>query len=158
MVRSREQMPSPDEQAEIEKERAISDAELLKDGAEYEIKDGKKTLSPTEEQVGEAKEEMQIDFAEKRYEKRMKEFEKVVDRFKRYYGGADRVESLFFGQEEPEKLITQDNWNGVDIEDTIALIKLLRAKRVEIEEEKNALCRKFDRLRGREISEEAVEI
>jgi len=69
-----EQMPSPDEQAEIEKSRAISDAELLKGGAKYEIKEaGEKTLSPTVEQTEEMRREMKDalrERIEKRFERR----------------------------------------------------------------------------------------
>lgn len=44
-------MPTPGEQAKIEKERTISDAELLKGGAEYVVdENGEKILSVTIEQ------------------------------------------------------------------------------------------------------------
>lgn len=44
-------MPTPEEQAKIEKERTISDAELLKSGAEYVVnEEGEKRLEVTEEQ------------------------------------------------------------------------------------------------------------
>lgn len=56
------QQPSPEEMAKTEKERALSDAELLKGGAEYKFDDeGNKTLEVTGEQVDGVKEEMERD-------------------------------------------------------------------------------------------------
>jgi hypothetical protein len=44
--------PSPDEMAKIEKERALSDAEFLKGGAEYKFDEKRnKTLETTDEQI-----------------------------------------------------------------------------------------------------------
>lgn len=52
--------PNKKSQAEIEKERTISDAELLKNGAEYDIdKDGNKVLGITDQQMERAKLEME---------------------------------------------------------------------------------------------------
>ena len=48
---SKETIPTPEEMAEINKERTLSDAELIKDGAEYRSnKEGKAFLDLTEEQ------------------------------------------------------------------------------------------------------------
>ncbi len=78
-----EQMPSPEEQAEIEKERAITEAELLKGGAKYKINEGgEKILIPTEKQRGEIKGEMNTELRgriEKEFEKRRKELDKRVE-------------------------------------------------------------------------------
>ena len=50
--------PSPEEMAKIEKERALSDAELLKGGAEYKIDEKEnKRLDPTAEQIVKIKQE-----------------------------------------------------------------------------------------------------
>jgi hypothetical protein len=50
--------PAPEEIAKIEKGRAISDAELLKNGAEYKINEkGEKRLDATDEQIEEARKE-----------------------------------------------------------------------------------------------------
>lgn len=52
-------MPSPEEMAKIEKERILSDAELLKGGADYKFDEkGQKRLDVTDEQIEEAREEM----------------------------------------------------------------------------------------------------
>ena len=64
MARSRESIPSPEEQAEIEKSRAISDAELLKGGAHYKVDEqGGKTFVPTVEQLQVAETEMKKELA-----------------------------------------------------------------------------------------------
>ncbi len=53
-------MPSPEEMAKIEKERALSDAELLKGGAEYKFDEkGNRRLNATDEQIEKAGEEME---------------------------------------------------------------------------------------------------
>lgn len=50
--------PSPEEMAKIEKERTLSDAELIKEGAEYEFdSEGNKVLKVTESQIEEKIEE-----------------------------------------------------------------------------------------------------
>mgnify|MGYP001559555202 CR=1 FL=1 len=60
-------MPSPEEMAKIEKERALSDAELLKGGAEYKFNEkGEKRLDATDEQLEEARKEMKKDSKESR--------------------------------------------------------------------------------------------
>ena len=54
-------MQTPEEMAEIQKQRALSDAELIKDGAEYEFnKQGNSNLELTEEQKATIKEEQII--------------------------------------------------------------------------------------------------
>jgi len=45
------------EELKMEESRAVSDAELLKGGAEYEDHEGKKLLNPTEEQIESLREE-----------------------------------------------------------------------------------------------------
>jgi len=58
--------PSPEEMAKIEKERALSDAEILKGDAEYKFSEkGKKRLEATDEQIEEAKREMDRDLESK---------------------------------------------------------------------------------------------
>ncbi len=55
-------MPTPEEMAETQKQRALSNAELIKDGAEYRYdKKGNSTLGVTEEQKSTAKKEMSQD-------------------------------------------------------------------------------------------------
>ena len=55
-------MPSPEEVAKIEKERALADAELLKEGADYRFnEEGEKILDVTDEQIEEARREMEKD-------------------------------------------------------------------------------------------------
>lgn len=57
-----EKIPSPEEIAKIEKERTISDAELLKGGAEYEINEsGEKILEPTREQLEKIKNDKNLE-------------------------------------------------------------------------------------------------
>ncbi len=52
-------MPTPEEMADTQKQRTLSDAELIKDGAEYKFnKKGKSTLEFTEEQRKDAEREM----------------------------------------------------------------------------------------------------
>lgn len=52
-------MPTPEEMAKMQKERALSDAELIKGGADYAIdKNGNLKLNVTDEQIEQAKEEM----------------------------------------------------------------------------------------------------
>src|SRR3989344_3910617 len=52
--------PTKEIQAEIEKERTISDAELLESGAEYKIdENGNKILDLTDKQIEQAKLEME---------------------------------------------------------------------------------------------------
>ncbi len=52
--------PTPEEQAKIEAERTLSDAELIKGGAEYKIdEEGKKRLEVTADQIETAREEME---------------------------------------------------------------------------------------------------
>ena len=59
-------IPSSEEMAEIEKERVLSDAELLKEGAEYKFDEsGQKILELTEEQVECAKKEMEQDLGKR---------------------------------------------------------------------------------------------
>lgn len=54
-------MPSSEEMAQNEKERTLSDAELIKDGAEYKINEkGEKRLDLTDKQIEGVKEEMEI--------------------------------------------------------------------------------------------------
>jgi len=62
--------PTPEEIAEIEKSRTLSDAELLKGGAKYDVDEetGDTRIKTTEEQIEEIKqdhnrEEMRIEFA-----------------------------------------------------------------------------------------------
>ena len=53
--------PSPEEMAEIKKERTLSEAELLEGGAEYKVdEEGKERLEVTDEQIEEAKEKMEM--------------------------------------------------------------------------------------------------
>src|SRR3989344_8116633 len=55
-------MPSQEEMAKIEKERVLSDAELLKGGAEFKFNEkGDKTFELTDKQIKEKKEEMEKD-------------------------------------------------------------------------------------------------
>jgi len=58
--------PTPEEIADMEKSRTISDAELLKDGAEYKIDEetGEKHLQPTKEQVGVIHNDLEIESAQ----------------------------------------------------------------------------------------------
>jgi len=59
-------MLSPEEMAEIEKERTLSDAELLKEGAEYKFDEsGQKRFELTEEQVERARKEMEQELKKK---------------------------------------------------------------------------------------------
>ncbi len=52
-------MPTREDMAKIQKERTINDAELLKDGAEYQVDEsGNSILTPTGEQFDSAKNEM----------------------------------------------------------------------------------------------------
>lgn len=61
-------MPTPEEMAKIEKSRTISDAELLKEGAEYTVDDGdKKRLELTEKQ----KREIKINMEEEAYQEEL---------------------------------------------------------------------------------------
>lgn len=54
-------MPTPEEQAKLEKSRTISDAELLKDGAWYVInEDGEKILKVNDYQIAELAEKERI--------------------------------------------------------------------------------------------------
>ncbi|HOX10819.1 MAG TPA: hypothetical protein P5323_04025 [Candidatus Moranbacteria bacterium] len=54
--------PSPEEMAKIEKEKALSDAELLKGGADYKFDEkGQKRLDVTDEQIEKARGEMEQD-------------------------------------------------------------------------------------------------
>lgn len=59
---------TPEEIAEIEKSRTVSDAELLKEGAEYEIneKGEKENFSLTEHQAQWAKKKMESGILEER--------------------------------------------------------------------------------------------
>lgn len=67
-----ENSKTPQEMAKIKKERAISDAELLKDGAEYEIdSQGNEILSATNKQVENARKEMEEDLGGKGIEKKL---------------------------------------------------------------------------------------
>ncbi len=53
---------TPEEIAELEKSRTISDAELFKGGAEYEVdKEGKKLLMATEKQKEKMDIEMEVE-------------------------------------------------------------------------------------------------
>ncbi|TAK95810.1 hypothetical protein EPO05_03330, partial [Patescibacteria group bacterium] len=61
----KEQMPTPEEVAAIQKERTINDAELLKDGAEYN-ENG--VLAPTDEQTRKAEKEMKFELLSKELE------------------------------------------------------------------------------------------
>jgi len=55
-------MPSPEEMAKIEKERALSDAELLKGGADYKFDEkDRKRLDVADEQIEKARGEMEQD-------------------------------------------------------------------------------------------------
>lgn len=59
-------MPSSEKMAEIKKERTLSDAELLKEGAEYKFnEDDQKILELTEGQIECAKKEMEYDLGKK---------------------------------------------------------------------------------------------
>ena len=62
-----EKQYTPEEMAELEKSRAINDAELLKDGAEYKVDEkGNKHLEVTEQHIGTAIEfHNDIELAEK---------------------------------------------------------------------------------------------
>lgn len=71
MPRSPESMPSPEEQADIETQRVLSDAELIEGGAKYEVIAGKKSLNTTKEQIAAAREEMEDAFAEREPAKRL---------------------------------------------------------------------------------------
>lgn len=53
-----EKMPSPEEMAKIQKERALSDADLVKGGAEYVVNEDSTRLEVTEEQERAAEKEM----------------------------------------------------------------------------------------------------
>lgn len=66
---------SLEEMAKIEKERALSDAELLKSGAEYKFDDqGRKMFKPTDEQLEEARKGMEKDKSKERMESPKIEF------------------------------------------------------------------------------------
>ena len=57
---SEPKMPTPEEMAKIAKSRTESDAELLKDGAEYVVDEkGDERLELTKEQIEDAKKEME---------------------------------------------------------------------------------------------------
>jgi hypothetical protein len=72
-------MPSPEEMAKTEKERTLSDAELLKEGAEYKFNEGgEKSLNVTDEQVEAAREEMERSKALEK-EQKMSELRKGLD-------------------------------------------------------------------------------
>lgn len=67
-----EKQKTPQEMAQIKKERAISDSELLKGGAEYQIdNEGNEILLATGEQIESAKREMEKDLDKKGIEKRL---------------------------------------------------------------------------------------
>lgn len=59
-------MPSPEEMAEIEKARILSDAELLKEGAEYKFDEiGQKSFELSTEQIERARKEMEQELSKK---------------------------------------------------------------------------------------------
>ena len=91
-----EKMPNLEEMAKIQKERTLSDAELLKNGAEYEFnKNVEQKLEVTEEQKKTAKAEMDKDL-NLRYLKSEEgkiETEKLIEKVK------EKLESLGFDSE-----------------------------------------------------------
>lgn len=74
--------PSPEERVEIEKQRTLSDAELLKGGAEYKMdEDGHLRLEVTPEQIEAVKREMdtgQEGAKEKRHEMTKEEIKQIL--------------------------------------------------------------------------------
>jgi len=81
------QMPSPEEMAKNEKERTLSDAELLKGGAEYKIEeDFIKRLEATPEQIKKAKEEMEIELKIGKDPESKEIYEKLTDDEKLLFG------------------------------------------------------------------------
>jgi len=83
-IMPKERMPSPEEMAEITKQRAISDAELVKPsfgkGAEYKFDEkGNARLEATKVQVNEAHEEMEKEQARTEWAKEHKDVDEDVD-------------------------------------------------------------------------------
>jgi hypothetical protein len=69
-------MPSPEEVAKIEKERTLSDAKFIKDGAEYVVDEDtkEKRLDPTNKQI-----EVESGINQERYEDLLKEFDRQTE-------------------------------------------------------------------------------
>lgn len=68
--------PSPEEMARIEKERILSDADLLKGGAEFKFEEGGKILGLTSEQIEAIRQEMEKDLESRKKVEKEKSIEK----------------------------------------------------------------------------------
>jgi len=75
-------MPTPEEMAKLQKERTLSDSELIKDGAEYVGEDNNLRLDVTDKQIEDAKGEMN---AEKEAERREATLDTRIENLKRKF-------------------------------------------------------------------------
>jgi len=82
--------PTPEDQAKIETERTLSDAEMIKDGAEYVVDEGgDKRLEATSEQVESAREEME------RAEELKSSIEGVIEQDENYGSEVSSTDEVF---------------------------------------------------------------
>lgn len=98
--------PTPEDQAEIKKSRTLSDAELLKDGAEY--KNG--ILTATEKQLNEAKKEMDINAPEMSKIENISEYER--EKIERTLNDAKRIVAVIENYLEMIKFCDEQ---GIDV-------------------------------------------
>jgi hypothetical protein len=100
------QMPTPAEMAEISKKRILSDAELVKEGAEV-TPDGK-IISASEKQIREAKGEIKIS------DLSTEDWRVIVDNMEKFPSSDSELDNLIILEEDLDRLrqLNSEHWDG----------------------------------------------
>lgn len=110
-------IPSPEEMAQIEKERTLSDAKLLKEGTEYKFDEtGQKSFELTEEQIEQARKEMEQELNDKERKETVNYIETEKDSVYRYLpdGRTQRYKKAENKDYEPrDALVFIPDWSWV---------------------------------------------
>ena len=150
--------PSQEDVAKIEEERALSDAGLVKSGAEKRNDEkGNKILEATDEQIEEAREDMEGEYSEKQEKNRLDSFISMIE-FKIKNKLPDNKEELFRNFYELVPKDIGDTMVASRVKSTDKHMSLFRYSREGIKEmlEKElygATIKEIDNYLGKEMEE-----